>query len=1276
MGSTSQKGHGIDQQNQSKQVEECSIVEKMNEKLSNTVNNINLNTQKIIPLRSRYGRAVKNVNHTDEKSVSKNSKMPKHTKSTENKLSTAVESIGNKNDNVENGVLKTVVDEVDVPNENLSAVEITEVKKKNRQESEKCQWKVGQLGWAQVSTFPYWPCIITLDPTINQHTKLQIIGKGTVNMIHVQYFGDNGRHNWVSEMSLIKFVGIVDFKKQATEWNNMPPGVKKKESKKTAGYSMKAWTNKKWITAVDEAEELLPMIENERLKVLQPKRKRRKQSKLNEPVSKKAKLDVEKNDKKNIDDDVKSIISLDGDIPPTPPSSHKDSSDESVIIHKIKIKRKKKPEKPPSFDLYYERTKEAVANISPDSTPEDIRTYLVKSWENMSERARRKYIPRRKYELKHSSKYCKTTFSKGFSTKQSRRKPKAHKVNEIVSALDTVKKTRAPNLFRGTKSERVCQICEQTGNLTRCKGPCYSYFHLKCVKPGEPESECSADEAIPDDDTNKTETETITIDDDKKDEIDESFKCIDCLSGVAPACFVCNERDDERIRCSVMACGKHYHALCLKLWPQSLLQGVRLTCPYHSCHTCISDNPQVGHMRTSHEKIVRCVRCPSTYHASSKCLPAGSEILTGSQIICPKHFKAPHPPLNAAWCFLCTRGGSLICCDTCPTSFHPECLGINAPDGAFICEDCETGRLPLYGEIVWVKLGNYRWWPSRICFPHEIPNNIQAVSHKPGEFCVMFLGTLNYYWVHRGRVFLYQDGDSNVKSSVNKSNVDGAFVQALREANELHQRFKRKRKDEESRALKPPYYVKLKVNKPVGNVKHMEVESIVACECDARWENPCAPDSDCLNRILSIECSPGICPAGARCNNQSFVRREYPAMEPFHTQGRGWGLRSLEAIKSGQFVIEYVGEVIDEAEYKRRINRKKELRNENYYFLTIDVFRTIDAEPKGNLSRFMNHSCQPNCETQKWTVNGDTRIGLFAIRDIDVGEELTFNYNLASDGETRKPCLCGAPNCSGYIGLKAQKPQLTPIQPTKVANGQAANHDKSEKVQKRRSKIFKCWRCKEDILGADELIECGLKSCSKKYHKRCVKRRRSRFRCPWHHCIDCNKRTSGHCLFCSTAYCQAHIDGKLTEYKGDRVTPGFVCKIHEDVEDVDSQKSLSPEDEKEESDNDIEPDRESLLADSDSVIPESLPEESSPSDSAIEVQTIIDESEELQKEDAEDTKKIPDKQLPSNKSAPNIVRKSSKRLLDKKFRNEEKIRTLRSLTTNQLKQIISDEVSS
>lgn len=48
--------------------------------------------------------------------------------------------------------------------------------------------------------------------------------------------------------------------------------------------------------------------------------------------------------------------------------------------------------------------------------------------------------------------------------------------------------------------------------------------------------------------------------------------------------------------------------------------------------------------------------------------------------------------------------------------------------------------------------------------------------------------------------------------------------------------------------------------------------------------------------------------------------------------------------------------------------------------------RIIDAGPKGNYSRFMNHSCNPNCETQKWTVNGDVRVGLFALCDIPAGK--------------------------------------------------------------------------------------------------------------------------------------------------------------------------------------------------------------------------------------------------------------------------------------------------
>lgn len=113
---------------------------------------------------------------------------------------------------------------------------------------------------------------------------------------------------------------------------------------------------------------------------------------------------------------------------------------------------------------------------------------------------------------------------------------------------------------------------------------------------------------------------------------------------------------------------------------------------------------------------------------------------------------------------------------------------------------------------------------------------------------------------------------------------------------------------------------------------------------------------------------------------------------------------------------EYVGEIIDEAECKRRMERAHANKITNFYFLTIDKDRVIDAGPKGNLARFANHSCEPNMETQKWVVNGDVRVGLFACKDIKAGSELTFNYQLDCLSNEKAVCKCGASNCAGFIG--------------------------------------------------------------------------------------------------------------------------------------------------------------------------------------------------------------------------------------------------------------------
>lgn len=78
----------------------------------------------------------------------------------------------------------------------------------------------------------------------------------------------------------------------------------------------------------------------------------------------------------------------------------------------------------------------------------------------------------------------------------------------------------------------------------------------------------------------------------------------------------------------------------------------------------------------------------------------------------------------------------------------------------------------------------------------------------------------------------------------------------------------------------------------------------------------------------------------------------------------------------------------------------------------------IDARNKGSFTRFVNHSCEPNCKTEKWTVKGETRIAVIALRDINDGEELTFDYQWKALGSRQIKCFCESANCKGIIGTE------------------------------------------------------------------------------------------------------------------------------------------------------------------------------------------------------------------------------------------------------------------
>ncbi|KAK7410632.1 hypothetical protein VNO78_01574 [Psophocarpus tetragonolobus] len=199
--------------------------------------------------------------------------------------------------------------------------------------------------------------------------------------------------------------------------------------------------------------------------------------------------------------------------------------------------------------------------------------------------------------------------------------------------------------------------------------------------------------------------------------------------------------------------------------------------------------------------------------------------------------------------------------------------------------------------------------------------------------------------------------------------------------------------------------------------KTQTIDEVMVCHCKPPQEGKLGCGDECLNRILNIECVQGTCPCGDCCSNQQFQKRKYAGLRWFKCGKKGYGLKALADVAQGQFLIEYVGEVLDMHTYEARQREYALKGHRHFYFMTLNGSEVIDASAKGNLGRFINHSCDPNCRTEKWMVNGEICIGLFALKDIKQDEELTFDYNYVRVfGAAAKKCYCGSPNCRGYIG--------------------------------------------------------------------------------------------------------------------------------------------------------------------------------------------------------------------------------------------------------------------
>lgn len=491
-------------------------------------------------------------------------------------------------------------------------------------------------------------------------------------------------------------------------------------------------------------------------------------------------ISLEKKPKEEFDADTASMKSEDSEV--------------SITRRKIRSKEKqdvKKGMDDPEFLKYLEIRQDALIDEQPELTHDEIVTYLYQTWlyeeSNKSDRKKTddaeqsnlvkglNQDPPPPKKIKKKPKVEKETAGdiRDFMAKEKpKRKATQSKPyyneefsdleeedletfsifdkdvvaqNEDGEEIDEVElyfeklTTPKPNVFKGYVREKVCEICDKTGNLVKCKS-CHGSFHVDCVKKEEQVVEVPAptrgrkkkkkprgrkpkgyDESLLDSesqsdeksqDANLSEEFNMSVEDEEShltvdaanfeahveskmkelqaERVDEfasdqeicwdappghceiidikqkekpvdysDFKCHNCEKYETPVCFVCKSNKspknliEARQKCQVAHCHRYYHLECLEYWPQTQFNSWEpsktnkkvieyieaLSCPRHVCHTCVSDDPRGCKTRFCGDKLARCVKCPATYHSFTKCLPAGTQILTGSQIICPRHYE-------------------------------------------------------------------------------------------------------------------------------------------------------------------------------------------------------------------------------------------------------------------------------------------------------------------------------------------------------------------------------------------------------------------------------------------------------------------------------------------------------------------------------------------------------------------------------------------------------------------------------------------------------------
>ncbi|XP_036794683.1 histone-lysine N-methyltransferase SETD1A isoform X2 [Oncorhynchus mykiss] len=127
-----------------------------------------------------------------------------------------------------------------------------------------------------------------------------------------------------------------------------------------------------------------------------------------------------------------------------------------------------------------------------------------------------------------------------------------------------------------------------------------------------------------------------------------------------------------------------------------------------------------------------------------------------------------------------------------------------------------------------------------------------------------------------------------------------------------------------------------------------------------------------------------------------------------------WGLFTMEPIAADEMVIEYVGQNIRQMVADNREKRYAQQGIGSSYLFRVDHDTIIDATKLGNLARFINHCCTPNCYAKVITIESQKKIVIYSKQAIGMNEEITYDYKFPLE-ENKIPCLCGTENCRGTL---------------------------------------------------------------------------------------------------------------------------------------------------------------------------------------------------------------------------------------------------------------------